>query len=312
MAHEWHPSTTIATLAIDTACTLGEGLLWDVRGQRWCWTDIEEACAYTWVGGAARPQRHALPQRLGCFAIATSGRWLLGLAKGLAWGHWDGVDLRVTALCPVEAEQPGTRINDGRTDRHGRFVFGTLHEAAQRQAIGHFYQFSLRHGLRRLALPPVRIANSICFSPDGGTMYFTDTPSGVIQQCSYDSDSAEVGEPRPFARVAVPGFPDGSVVDADGCLWNAQWGGARVQRFSPGGALLAEVQASAPQVTCPAFGGPDLGTLMFTSARESMGPEALARAPTSGSLFSSRATGCRGLAEALFEDPEDDGHKDMA
>jgi len=204
----------------------------------------------------------------------------------------------------VEPDQPATRINDGRTDRSGRFVFGTLHEAAQRQCIGSFYQYSASHGLRRLALPPVRIANSICFSPDGGTMYFTDTPTGMIQQCRYDSARAEVGEPRAFARVASPGFPDGSVVDAQGCLWNAQWGAARVQRYSPQGELMAEVRAGAPQLTCPAFGGAALDTLMMTSAREHMSQAALALAPASGSLFRSQPQGVRGLTDALFDDEE--------
>lgn len=293
-----------ADLACPTDCTLGEGLLWDARLQRWCWTDIEESCAYTWAGDSSSPIKVALPDRLGCFAIASSGRWLLGLAKGLALGQWRGQAMTVTPLIAVEPDQPATRINDGRTDRNGRFVFGTLHEAAQRECIGSFYQYSARHGLRRLALPPVRIANSICFSPDGGTMYFTDTPSGLIQQCRYESDGAEVGEAHPFARVTAPGFPDGSVVDAEGCLWNAQWGAARVQRYSPQGELMAEVRAGAPQLTCPSFGGPALDTLMMTSAREHMSQAALALAPASGSLFRCQPQGVRGLTDALFVDDE--------
>lgn len=294
-----------ATLACALPCTLGEGLLWDVRGQRWCWTDIEDCCLYTWAGPGTAPRRHALPSRLGSFAIARSGRLLLGLAEGLAWGCWEGEALVVAPIQAVEADLPSTRLNDGRTDRSGQFVFGTLDEASPRQAIGGFFQYSLAHGLRRLALPPVCIANSICFSPDGTTLYFTDTPSGLIQQCRYDSVRAEVGVLRPFARVAGPGLPDGSVVDAEGCLWNAQWGAGRVQCFSPGGALLAEVQARAPQLSCPAFGGPDLATLMVTSAREAMGPAALAAAPDSGSLFSAQPPGGRGLPDALFDD---EGH----
>lgn len=291
-----------AELACRLPCTLGEGLLWDARGQRWCWTDIEEACCYTWAGGHSPPQRHALPDRLGCLAIAASGRWLLGLAKGLAWGEWRGPVLNTTPICPVEAEQASTRINDGRSDRHGRFVFGTLDEATPRQPIGGFYQYSVHQGLRRLALPGVRIANSLCFSPDGATLYFTDTPSGLIQQCAYDSARAEVGPPRPFARVTVPGWPDGSVVDAEGCLWNAQWGAGQVQRFSPRGQLLATVRMAAPQPTCPAFGGPALDTLMVTSARQGLDVPALALAPASGSLWACRPAGCRGLADALFDD----------
>jgi len=295
-----------ASLALDARCTLGECLLWDAAQARWLWTDIEASCLYGWAGGSAPPQRLELPDRLGSFALCRSGRLLLGLAKGLAWGRFGADGLAVAPLAPVDAAEPRTRINDGRTDRSGHFVFGTFNEAADRRPIGSFYQYSQRHGLRRLALPAVTIANSICFSPDGRTMYFTDSLRGLIQQCRYDADAAEVGAPQPFAGVAAPGEPDGSIVDADGCLWNAQWGSGRVQRYSPRGQPLQQVRLAAPHVTCPAFGGADGATLTMTSARKGLSPQALAQAPLSGALFSCSVPGCSGLADALFEDEPQD------
>ena len=165
-------------------------------------------------------------------------------------------------LVPLETDLPSTRTNDGRTDRAGNFVFGTLNEQPDRSPIGSFYQYSKRHGLRRLALGGVAIPNSICFSPDGRTMYYCDSLSGRILQCRYDAESAEVSDLRPFAEFgAGRGLPDGSIVDADGCLWNAEWGAAVVRRYTPAGTLDREIAVPAKNPTCPAFGGRDLTEL---------------------------------------------------
>jgi sugar lactone lactonase YvrE len=91
-------SALLAPVACELPCTLGEGLLWEARGQRWCWTDIEQACIYTWAGPGHAPARRAVPDRVGSFTIARSGRWLLGLAKGLAWADWDGDTLAQAPL----------------------------------------------------------------------------------------------------------------------------------------------------------------------------------------------------------------------
>jgi sugar lactone lactonase YvrE len=291
----------VAALALDARCTLGEGVLWDAGRQRWLWTDIEAACLWRWAGPGHAPNRCALPDRLGSFALCRSGRLLLGLAKGLAWGREQGERMEVSPTVPVEASEPRTRINDGRTDRHGNFVFGTFNQSPERRPICGFYQFSRRYGLRRLALPAVAIANSICFSPDGRTMYFTDTAQGRILQCDYEAEAAKVANIREFVHV-TGGGPDGSVIDAEGCLWNAQWGAGRVVRYSPGGEQLMSVALAAPHASCPAFGGDGLHDLMITSARAELDAADLARSPQSGGLFHLRLPGVTGLADALFED----------
>ncbi|MFT7722995.1 MAG: SMP-30/gluconolactonase/LRE family protein [Roseateles sp.] len=293
-------------LVLPQSATLGEGLLW--RDGRWWWTDIESAALYAWRPGAAEPQCCRLPDRLGSFAHCRSGRVLLGLAKRLALAVL-GPELalaQLQTLAPVDAAEPRTRINDGRTDRRGYFVFGTLNEAGEKRPIGSFYQFSLRHGLRRLALPAVAIANSICFSADGRTMYFCDTLSRRIQQCDYDAESAQVGNVRLFTQMdRDDAWPDGSVIDAEGCLWNAQWGAGRVARYDPDGRLMGAFSAPAAHTTCPALGGEGLDRLMLTSARAELGRDALAAQPLSGSLFGLRLPRALGLADALFDDSKE-------
>jgi sugar lactone lactonase YvrE len=290
-------------LVLPQNATLGEGLLW--QGGRWWWTDIEAATLFAWKPGSPAPQFCRLPDRLGSFAHCRSGRVLLGLAKRLAVATL-GENLELTqlqTLAPVDAAEPRTRINDGRTDRSGNFVFGTLNEAKEKRPIASFYQYSVRHGLRRLALPAVAIANSICFSLDGRTMYFCDSPSRRILQCDYDAETAQVDRLRPFTEMDRPDAePDGSVIDAEGCLWNAQWGAGRVARYDPDGRLIAAYAAPAAHTSCPAIGGEGRDQLMLTTARTGLGRDALAAQPLSGSLFGLRLPGALGVADALFED----------
>ena len=178
-----------------------------------------------------------------------------------------------------------------------------LDEAEPRQAIAHYYQYSNAHGLRRLALPPVRIANSTCFSPNGRQIYFSDSPLQTIWVCDYDAASAQVGAPRVFVQWQGPQRdPDGSVIDAEGCLWNAEWGTGTVVRYAPEGGELARYQANACNTTCPALGGPNGDELMVSSARVGLSAEQLAAQPLSGSLFGTRIPAGLALADALFAD----------
>jgi sugar lactone lactonase YvrE len=290
-------------LTLPQGAMLGEGLLW--QAGRWWWTDIEASTLFAWRPGSDGPQSCRLPDRLGCFAHTRSGRMLLGLAKRLALASMgDALELTLLqTLVPVDAAEPRTRINDGRTDRRGYFVFGTLNEAREKRPIGSFYQYSMAHGLRRLALPAVAIANSICFSVDGRTMYFCDTLTRRIQQCDYDAETAQVDNVRPFTEMDVAeAWPDGSVIDAEGCLWNAQWGAGRVARYDPEGRLMGVLTAPAAHTTCPAIGGEGMDLLMLTSARTELGRDALAAQPLSGSLFGVRLPKALGVPDTLFED----------
>jgi L-arabinonolactonase len=296
-----------ASLRVDARCTLGEGAVWCPRRRALLWTDIEGARLWLHAPLTGTTLSWPLQDRAGAFALCASGRVLLGLAKGLAFAdvdaHTGPSALPVTRIVPVEPEEPRTRTNDGRTDRDGRFVFGTMNEAdGHVDRLGHVYQFSLAQGLRRLNIDGVSIANSICFSPDGRTMYFTDSIDGTIRQADYDSAAARVSRVRPFVRAEdAGGMPDGSVVDAEGALWNAVWGGGRVRRYLPDGTFDREVIVAAPNTTCPAFGGPALTDLYVTSSRLEMDAAALARFPHAGGVFQA-ATGIRGLADPAFDD----------
>jgi L-arabinonolactonase len=287
-------------LVVDGRHTLGEGLVWNGRSGRLLWTDIEASVLWAHDPAAGTLERWPLPERLCSIALTHSdARLLLALESGLAF--FDLPSGELTRICDVEAHLPSTRLNDGRCDRQGRFVFGVFNQDDDpKRPIGGFYRLNHDLSLERLPLGGVAIANSICFSLDGRTMYYCDSATREIRCCDYAPGSGAIANPRVFAHAdAAPGDPDGSTIDADGYLWNARWGAGQVVRFAPDGSVDRVLELPALQPTCPAFGGPGLDTLYVTSATANLPPAHLMAAPGSGGVFA-HAPGVRGLPESRF------------
>ncbi|MTW11137.1 gluconolaconase [Pseudoduganella eburnea] len=280
-------------LIIDAQNVLGECALWCDRKQCLWWTDILGRALWRFTPSTGETKAWDMPERLASFALThNDDRLLLGLESRLAW--FNLVDKEVLTIAEVEADVPEVRLNDGRCDRQGRFVFGTMNEAIGRAPIGKFFRLGHDLKLEQLPLKPVAIANSICFSPDGGIMYFCDSLSGAIRCCDYGE---EISGEREFA-ILPPGCgePDGSLVDADGFLWNAEWGAGRVVRYRPDGSIERAIAVPVSQPTCPVFGGPMLDELFVTSALVDL----MAREPYAGGVFSMRVTDAVGLPESRF------------
>lgn len=284
----------MAELMVDARNALGECVLWCERTGRVLWTDI--LGSVLWVHDGKQARSIPMPERLASFALTDSDdRLLLGLASRLAF--YDFSSGAVTTICEVEADLPGTRLNDGRCDRQGRFVFGTFNQDEPRLPIGAFYRLNADLTLEKLALPPVAIANSTCFSPDGKTMYFCDSPEKLIRCCDYDTLTGAVSNMRVFAKLGGgPGEPDGSCIDADGYLWNAEWGAGKVVRYAPDGAVDRIIAVAARQPSCVAIGGAGLDTLFVTSALVGLA----APVEGDGGLFSAAVGPVRGLPESRF------------
>jgi L-arabinonolactonase len=287
-----------ATLLVDAQCTLGEGATWCARTNRFYWTDIEGARLWRYDPGDGSSTSWTMPERLATFALCADPHYLLlGLATHLAF-----FDLATGETQRIVEVEPGvrTRVNDGRCDRQGRFVFGTKDEGSPLRAVGGFYRLNRDLSLERLPLPAPAISNSIAFSPDGGTMYYCDSPTREIRACDYHADGS-IANDRVFTTLTdATGEPDGSTIDRDGGLWNAQWGGARVVRYDANGVETARVSVPTVQPSCVAFGGAQLGTLYITSARADLDAAALASDTQAGGVFVA-VPGQRGLPEPLFE-----------
>jgi L-arabinonolactonase len=286
-----------AEIVVDGKNELGEGVVWSPAHGEVQWTDIFGRRFWTYRPSDGATRSFALPDRLACFAPLGGSSLLAGFAGGI-----EVFDLESGARKPivaVEPDRPTTRVNDGKLDRRGRLVFGTMGEDPKgARPIGQVYAYEGGASLRALA-SGVRISNSIAFSPDGRRMYFADTPTKVIRAYDYDLDSGDLSGERTFAVAEGPGSPDGSTVDADGCLWNAEWGGGRVVRYTPDGRVDRIVSLPCSQVTCCAFASARLDQLFVTTARTGLDAAALARDPHAGALFAIEA-GVRGLADTPF------------
>lgn len=285
------------TVAHAVPHVLGEGVIWDDRARVVWWTDIVGRKLWRLDPASGGAKHWDMPERLASFALCEADGWLL-LALESRLAFFQPETGEIAELHAVEKNLP-TRSNDGASDRQGRFVFGTLHEPEQgdKQPVGGFYRLDRALKLERLPLPGVAISNSIAFSPAGDRMYFCDSPTRKILCCDYGDT---LGEPRVFVDLAgIAGEPDGSTVDAEGALWNAQWGMHRVVRYLPDGTQDRIVDMPTSQPTKPAFGGPGLDTLFVSSARDGLSPAQLADDAQAGFLFS-QVVGVTGLRESRF------------
>jgi len=284
-----------AECVLEAAATLGEGAAWCDRTQTLYWVDIQAPALHRFDPSTGRDRSWLMPEPIGTVALGRDSRVVVALASGLAW--FDPDSERLDRFLPIEADQPATRLNDGRCDHQGRLWVGSMGRGTQ-EPIGTLFRCTAETAAP--VLTGIKVPNCTAFSPDGRRMYFTDTPTRVVRAFDLDADTGALTNERQFADFSsLSGFPDGATIDAEGGLWVAHWDGGQVSRFTPDGKLDRSIRVPAPRVTCSAFGGPGLGTLFITTARTGLSTEALAQAPLSGGIFAARP-GVSGLPEPRF------------
>lgn len=240
----------------ETQCKLGEGPLWHPTRQQLFWFDILRHKLHT------KGQEWQFDTYVSAAGWVDDNRLLVASARGLHL--FDIATGAQQDICPLEADNPVTRSNDGRADPQGGFWIGTMGINAENGA-GAIYRY-YRCELRQL-YADITISNAICFAPDGTTAYFTDTPTQRIMRVALDADGWPDGAPELHIDLSDTDYrPDGAVVDAAGNLWNAQWGAGRVAGYTNEGHFFAAYDFPPRQTSCPAFGGTDLQTLFCTSA----------------------------------------------
>ena len=292
-----------ATILIDVSlpqaiapveAVLGEGPVWVEWDQSLWWVDIKGPTIFRW-NEASGVERWVPPLRICSLAPALRGGFVAGTEQGFMW-----VDPPAQLYEPIadpEEHLSDNRFNDGKVDRAGRFWAGTMDDREE-EARGTLYR--LDADLNSSAVDSgYMVTNGPAFSPDGRTMYHTDSARRLIY--AFDLDEAgEAGNRRVFARFRDEhGYPDGMTVDADGCLWVAFWDGWCVRRLSAEGQVLHTVGVPVERPTSCAFGGPALDRLFVTSARIGLNENALAVQPLAGALFMFE-TSARGIPERAF------------
>jgi sugar lactone lactonase len=265
----------------EARCHLGEGPAYDAASDTAWWFDILEKRLYEvrLADGAVRP--HTLPFMASALAFVDDTHQLVAADHGLYVRTLS--DGELTMVVPLEADNPATRSNDGRAHPSGTFWIGTMGRKAEPGA-GAIYAF--RAGELTRLFAGITIPNAICFSPDGATGYFADTRSNVLNRVPLDpATGVPTGAPQALHAHGSPGGLDGAVVDAEGRIWCAIWGGACLHAYSPEGELVRRVAVPARQPSCPVFVGADFRRVLVTSAYEGMDEAARAADPNHGRTF---------------------------
>lgn len=277
---------------------LGEGPVWDVQEQALYWTDVEGR--RLWRHGPANDafDSWATPARVGSFALREAGGVILAMEHEFAY-----LDLKDGKHDPVgRIDEPDrkTRLNDGKVDRQGRFLAGTIDETMG-EPVASLYRLELDGSVSKLE-ESIICSNGPCFSPDGRTLYFTDTLRYAIFAYDYDVDGGPLSNKRVFADIralGLPGAPDGCTVDADGYLWNALCTGGVLARYAPDGSVDRTIPMPVSYVSSVMFGGLNLDVLYVTSiSAPLMGRHPVE--PNAGGLFAVEGLGVKGLAEPRF------------
>jgi sugar lactone lactonase YvrE len=282
---------------VDTYDDLGECCLWCPLTKRVWWLDIRKPSLQSYDPVSRQHEVYLLPGRYcGCAALRKSGGLVVALDDGLH--GFNPANKKLQYLVHAERDEPANRYNDGRCDRRGRLWIGTM-DIDMRRASGSFYRVSADRSTTRL-FDGVTVPNSTAFSPDDRTLYFADSPRRTIWAFDFNLHAGSIGERRVFAEITGrSGYPDGSCVDAEGFLWNAEYAGGRVTRYAPDGRVDRHIELPVTNPTCCCFGGETLDTLYVTSATASPKTGEGVPSALAGGLLAVDV-GVRGLPESCF------------
>jgi sugar lactone lactonase YvrE len=288
-----HTLTTAVECVWPLGAELGEGPVW-AAGDRAVWfVDIKGRRIHRFNVDTGQKTCWNAPAQPGFVAPIAGGGFVCGLQGGLH--RFDPATGAFTLLSPVEAHLSENRINDGHVGADGRLWFGTMHDS-EAGATGTLYSWT-GAGEPTACDADYGITNGPAISPDGRTLYHTDTQARTIYAFDLAPDGA-LSRKRVFLRIAS-GHPDGMAVDAEGSLWVALFGGWGIERYSPQGVLLGKVDFPCANVTKLAFAGDDLRDVYATTAWLHLSAAERAQQPLAGGLFHFRAD-TPGLPQALL------------
>ena len=283
-------------VVIDVKTSLGEGPLWDVDQQRLYFIDSADGRIFQCTEEGSEVRAWDVPGKIGSMALRKDG---LGAICALESGFHalDFASGDCTLIHDPEPDLPDNRLNDGKVDRRGRFFCGSM-DTSEKGSNGSLYRLDPDFSVTKID-SGIIVSNGPCWSPDNATFYFADSWSGEIWAYDYDIEAGTASNRRTFCKIKTEeGAADGSTVDNDGYLWNAQYGDARVVRYRPDGSIDRVIHMPTELVTSVNFGGANMDILYVTS---------MARHPLTGAPLNGQARGCvfaiRGLGVQGIPEP---------
>lgn len=281
-------------VATDESFDLAEGPIWDPIRNRLLWVDIRRGAVLVGRlhgdGTISVEDRIQTPGMVGAVAVSQSGDWILAGERGILTRSAAG---QFADGPTILADDSGRRLNDAKVDPAGRFVVGSLKIDESPTTTERLVVVQPDGALHDLD-SDLSLSNGLAWSPDGSVLYSIDTVPRIVYARDYDATTGTAGPRRVLLALEEGVNPDGMCVDADGGLWIAIWGGGQVRCYSPDGVLTRTIAVPSPNTSCVAFAGPDLSTMVITTATKDLGDDELARLPLAGRLFTVDA-GVRGL-----------------
>lgn len=282
---------------IDVKTTLGEGPLWDVDEQRLYWIDSFDGRVFRCTSDGREVRAWDVPQKIGSMCLRRGGGAVLSLQRGFHFLDFDSGE--VASIHDPEPDRPNNRINDGKVDRQGRFIAGSM-DTMEEGPNGALYRLDPDLSVTRLD-SGIIVSNGPCWSPDEQIFYFTDSWSGEISAYDYDPAAGAVSNKRTFARMQWQGGAfDGATVDAEGGVWSAIVYVGKLVRYAPDGRIERIIDMPVKKVTSVMFGGPNLDILYVTSMAKPPLPRFPADPALRGALFAIHDLGVHGLPEPRF------------
>ena len=283
---------------LQVAARVGESPRWHPVEQVLYWADIYEPSLNRFDPRTGENRKWLLPERLGCFGFRRGGGFIAGMQSGIFLIDLDGDHARLTRVFEFEPGNPESRFNDGRVDPGGRFWAGTMLEAMDKR-VGVLYRVDHDYTVTRM-IDGLITPNGMAFSPDGRTMYHSDSRQDYVWAWDFDASTSAISNQRVFLPMDIQeGRPDGAATDVEGGYWICHVGGWHLARYTPDGRIDRVIGIPVQRPTACAFGGPDMRTLYITTARQPLSEAMLHKQPLAGGLFAFDA-GVAGVPEPFF------------
>jgi sugar lactone lactonase YvrE len=294
---------------LDCGNHLGEGPVWDVEEGRLYWVDgtgrrVGKPALWRLDPRSGKVENWRLGHDVGALALRRGGGAVLALDDGFYFFDFatGGLDL----IAKVDAEQPRTRLNDGKCDRRGRFFAGGMDDKEELAICG-LWRLDPDLSVTQVE-DGIICTNGPCWSPDDKTFYFADTFQEEFWAYDYDLEKGALAKKRVFATTTDEvGVADGATVDAEGCLWSAQLIAGELVRYTSDGEVERRIGLPVRNITSVMFGGDRLDEIYVTSMARVKHPavhdhfHAEAKPQFgAGSLFRVRGLGIRGVPEPRF------------